>query len=572
MSKIVGIDLGTSTSEIAVLENGKPRVIPNQNGEYITPSVVSIDDNGDIIVGREAKEQLLLKPNDTVIEIKRLMGSGTKVTMGGKEYTPEKISSYILKYLIACAEKHLNEKIERAVITVPAYFSDEQRKATVEAGRLAGLKVERIINEPTAASLDYGIEHMRECKNILIYDLGGGTLDVTILEMFEGILDVKASSGNNKLGGKDFDQSLIDYLLNRFNQTYGIDVSSDKRAAMRLKEAVETCKIALSTENEYNIILPFFAEVKGTPVSLEETVNREIFEGLIKHMIESTEEQIGIALKDSGIKPSDIDLILLVGGSTRIPYVRRFVEKVLGKEPQQLVDPDLAVVRGASIQAGIINNEFSSEVDIMITDVCPYTLGTSILDYIGGFSVADVYDIIIPRNVTIPVVREKIYGTAQNDQSEVAIEVYQGECKKASMNNLLGKFHLKGVPPAPAFQEKIKVMFSYDINGILQVEASIVSTGKKANITVETTGVGIAAEVDLEGWENISEARRYRAIIKKANRILENREAGPYEIDLESLIMKIKEALVLGKDRDILDKLKDELADIIYDITEEEND
>lgn len=572
MSRIVGIDLGTSTSEIAVLENGKPRVIPNHIGEYITPSVVSIDDNGDIIVGREAKEQLLLKPNDTVIEVKRLMGSGTKVTMGGKEYMPEKISSYILKYLIECAEKHLDEKIERAVITVPAYFSDEQRKATVEAGKLAGLKVERIINEPTAASLDYGIEHMSECKNLLIYDLGGGTLDVTILEMFEGVLDVKASSGNNKLGGKEFDQSLIDYLLNKFNLAYGIDVSSDKRAMMRLKEAAEKCKIALSTENEYNIILPFFAEIKGTPVSLEETVSRETFEGLIKHMIESTEKQIDIALKDSSIQPSDIDLILLVGGSTRIPYVRKFVEEVLGKEPQQLVDPDLAVVRGASIQGGIVNNELSSEVDIMITDVCPYTLGTSILGNVGGFTIADVYDIIIPRNITIPAVREKIYGTAQDNQLEVVIEVYQGEYKKASLNNLLGKFHLKGIPPAPAFQEKIKVLFSYDINGILQVEASIVSTGKKVNITIETTGVEMATEVDLEGWENIPEARKYRAIIKKANRLLENGEAGHYEIEIESLIMKIKEALVLGKDRDILNGLKDEVTDLIYEITEEGND
>lgn len=572
MSRIVGIDLGTSTSEIAILENGKPQMIPNHFGELITPSVVSIDENGTITVGREAKEQMLLRSNDTIIEIKRLMGSGKSVTMGDKEYTPEKISSYIIEYLVACAQAHLDEKIDRAVITVPAYFSNEQRKATIEAGRLAGLKVERIINEPTAASLDYGIEHMSDCKNILIYDLGGGTLDVTILEMFEGVLDVKASSGNNMLGGKEFDQCLMDYLLNQFERVHSEVVYLDQRATMRLKEAAERCKIALSNEDEYKIALPFFAEIQGGPAALEATVTRDVFETLIHEMIISTEIQINLALKDSVLTSAEIDLIILVGGSTRIPYIRKFIEKTLGKAPQQLVDPDLAVVRGAAIQAGIINNDLSSEVDIMITDVCPYTLGTAVLGNVTGITMSDVYDVIIPRNVTIPTQREKIYGTASDHQSEVVIEVYQGECRKASMNHLLGKFHLTGIPSAPAFQEKIKVLFAYDINGLLQVEAAILSTGKKATISIETTGAGLDIQVDLDDWESAPEARRYRTIINKAKKMINEGEAGSYELELESYITKIKESLVLEKGKAVLSELKDELVGLIYELTETKND
>ncbi|MEW6623617.1 MAG: Hsp70 family protein [Bacillota bacterium] len=571
MSKIVGIDLGTSTSEIAFLKEGKPFVISNHLGEYITPSVVGISDDGRIIVGKEARDQLLLKPDDTVIEVKRLMGSGQVVSMGGKEYTPEQISSFILSYLVDCARKYLDEDIDRAVITVPAYFSDTQRRATVEAGKMAGLKVERIINEPTAAALDYGLEHMKECQHILIYDLGGGTLDVTVLEMFEGVLDVKASSGNNQLGGKDFDQRLMDYLLNRFTAQYNVDVSEDKRALMRLKEGVEKCKIALSQQKEYHLLIPFFANVEGNPVSLEETVNRETFEGLIKDLIDSTAKQINTALFDARISASDIDLILLVGGSTRIPYVQSFIEKTLGKSPRSLVDPDLAVVRGAAVQAGILGNQLTAEKDIIITDVCPYTLGTSILDYVGGFPVTDAYDVIIPRNVTIPVVKEKIYGTVADNQTQVEINVYQGEFKKASHNNFLGKFLLKGIPPAPAFQEKISISFSYDVNGILNVEGKVVSSGKRANLTIETTGVEMVKEIDLEGWEKAPNARRYKAIISKASRMVENGKAQYYAIEMESLIRKIKTGLMQGEKLESLDALKEELHEIIYELSEETN-
>ncbi|MCR4442860.1 MAG: Hsp70 family protein [Peptococcaceae bacterium] len=571
MSIIVGIDLGTSTSEIAVLKEGKPLVISNHLGEYITPSVVGLSSDGRIIVGKEARDQLLLKPEDTVIEVKRLMGSGATVSMGGKEYTPQQISSYILSYLIECARKYLGEDVDRAVITVPAYFSDTQRRATVEAGKLAGIQVERIINEPTAAALDFGLEHMKECQNILVYDLGGGTLDVTVLEMFEGVLDVKASSGNNQLGGKDFDQRLMDYLLERFTAQYGVDVSEDKRALMRLKEAVEKCKIDLSEYQEHHLLIPFFANAKGNPVSLEETVSRETFEGLIKEMIDSTAKQIYTALADARLSAADIDLILLVGGSTRIPYVRCFIENTLGKSPQPLIDPDLAVVRGAAVQAGLLNNQLSAEKDILITDVCPYTLGTSILSYVGGFPVTDVYDVIIPRNVTIPVVKEKIYGTVADNQTAVEINVYQGEYKKASYNNFLGKFLLKGIPPAPALQEKISVTFSYDVNGILQVEGKIVSTGKKANLVIETTGVEMVQEIEPEGWEKAPNAKKYRAIIKKAGRLVENGQAQFYAPEIESLIRKIKTGLVQGEKPEKLDAYKEELHEIIYELTEEMN-
>jgi len=569
LSSIVGIDLGTSTSEIAVLKDGKPFVIPNDLGEFITPSVVGLDDDGRIIAGRQARDQLLLKPDNTVIEVKRLMGSDTTVTMGGKEYTPQQISSYILSYLLACAGKYLGEKIERAVITVPAYFSDRQRRATVEAGQLAGIKVERIINEPTAAALDYGLEHLQECRNILIYDLGGGTLDVTVLEMFEGVLDVKASSGNNQLGGKDFDRRLMNYLLDRFTAKWQVDLSEDKRALMRLKEAVEKCKIALSEHEEYQLIIPFFTTSGGNPVSLEETVSRELFESLIKDLIDSTAEQINAALADAQLSAADIDLILLVGGSTRIPYVRRFIEKALGQSPQALVDPDLAVVRGAAVQAGIINNDLSPEKDIIITDVCPYTLGISVLDFVGGFPVTDAYDVIIPRNVTIPVVKEKIYGTVADNQTQVEINIYQGENRKASQNNFLGKFMLKGIPPAPAFQEKISVSFAYDLNGILQVEGKIISTGKKANLVIETTGAKMQKEVDLDGWEKAPHARKYKAILRKAARMVESGKAGYYAIEMESLMRKIKEGLVLGETKETLDAWKEELHEIIYELTEE---
>jgi len=547
-------------------------VIPNHLGELITPSVIGYSENGKMLVGREARDQLLLRPRETLIEVKRMMGSTETITMGGQEYTPQQAAAVIIAYLVDCARRHLGEPVDEAVITVPAYFSDVQRRATMEAGRLAGVKVERIINEPTAAALDYGIEHMQECRNILVYDLGGGTLDVTVLEMFEGVLDVKASCGNNRLGGKDFDQRLIDYLLERLRAQYGIDPSGDLRAMARLKEAAEKCKIDLSSHESHHLLLPFFAAAEDEPISLEETVTRDVFEGLIKGLIDATSRQIQSALGDARLEAADLDLVLLVGGSTRIPYVRQFIEETLGQEPLSLVDPDLAVVRGAAVQAGILSDQLSTDTDILITDVCPYTLGTSIVAIMGGLPVTDTFDVIIPRNVTIPVVKEKVYGTVTDNQTEVEINVYQGEYRKASYNNFLGRFILEGVPPAPAFKEKINISFAYDVNGILQVEGTILSTGAKANLVIETMGMTMEPEIDLSGWEKKPNARRYKAIIKKALEMIDRGEALVYVPEMESLVRKIKTGLVQGENRNQLDKYKDELHETIFNLSEVEDD
>jgi molecular chaperone DnaK len=569
MSRIIGIDLGTSTSEVAILEEGKPKVIPNSKGQIITPSVVGIDQDGNLLIGQDARDQMLFRPKDTVIEVKRLMGSGQKVSMGGKEYTPQQISSFILKYLKKCAEDYLGEEITRAVITVPAYFTDEQRKATVEAGNLAGLKVERIINEPTAAALAYGIDNMENNQYILVYDLGGGTLDVTVLEMFEGVLEVKASSGNNKLGGKDFDQRLMDWLMEEFKAQYDIDLSNDVRALARIKEAAEACKIALSTQEEYKIELPFIAEKDGKPVALERVVTRDMFENLIKDLVESTIEPINIALGDSGLTKDDIDLVFMVGGSTRIPLVRRFLESVMGRQPVSPVDPDLAVAMGAAIQAAIINQELSAEKDIVITDVCPYTLGVEVLEFVAGFPVPDMYDVIIPRNTTIPVVKEKVYSTVVDNQKKVEIKVYQGDYRKASLNNFLGKFILDGIPPAPAFKEKIKVRFSYDVNGILNVEGIILSTNKKAGITIETTGVKMEEELDLSNWKEAPKARKYRGIIRRAERLLDRNPDLPLFAELDGVVKDLKKALLKEDDDSVLEELAETLNDLLYDIEDE---
>lgn len=573
--KIVGIDFGTSTSEVAVLNQEKPLVIANHLGEHITPSAVSFSESGEMIIGKDARDQLLLQPEDTVIEVKRLMGSDETVLMQGKKYSPQQVASFILSYLMDCARNHLGNNVSKAVITVPAYFSDVQRRAVMEAGKLAGITVERIINEPTAAALDYGIEHMQECQHLLVYDLGGGTLDVTVLEMFEGILEVKASAGNNKLGGKDFDQRLIDYLLKRFAASHKLEpsaVTKDKRALVRLKEEAEKCKIALSEAEEYHLLLTHFAKVKNNPAALEDTITREIFEGLIKDLIDTTAAPIQSALDDAGLKAADLDLVLLVGGSTRMPYVQQFIEQTLGQKPGSLIDPDLAVVRGAAIQGGIINGELSAGTDILITDVCPYTLGISVLDVVGGLPVPDAFDTIIPRNVTIPTVKKKIYGTVVDDQTMVEIKAYQGEFKKASHNNFLGRFMLEGIPPAPAFKEKVSVSFAYDANGILQVEGTVLSSGEKANLVIETNSAEMEEEVDFSTWDQVPQARKYKAILKKAAELIESGKAGIYAFEMESLVQKIKAGLVRGEKAKTLNQYKKELHEIVYELTEDEDD
>jgi molecular chaperone DnaK len=533
-SRIVGIDLGTSTSEIGCIIDGTAKLIPNSLGKLITPSVAHIGQDGAILVGEEAAEYLFTRPDCTFMEVKRLTGSGEKLRAHGKEYDPEEIQAMILRYLIRCAEDHLNEKIDRAVITVPAYFTDSQRRATAKAGELAGLQVERIINEPTAAALDYGLSNLKETKNVLVYDLGGGTLDVTVLELFEGVIDVKASSGNNHLGGKDFDEIIMARLA---------DPQGDERALMRLKRAAEECKIALSSQEDFQVSLPFLLTGRdGKPVSVEKTISRGEFESWVEEKVRSTRDPMMSALMDAKLGPKDLQVILLVGGSTRIPCVKKLVEDTLGAIPRSLVDPDLTVARGAAIQAGLLEGSINNQ-DLVLTDVCPYTLGTAPLQT-GVFSQKKVFDPLIPRNTTIPVEKTKLYATAADYQTQVLIDVFQGESVDLENNQRLGELRLTGIPPARQGKEQIEVTFGYDMNGILQVKASVVSTGKQVSAEISTAGIKARPSLDLSKWEQAEGARAFRPLIRRAEKIIAS--GIDFGDDLSLLARQIKEALLLN--------------------------
>ena len=551
MSRIVGIDLGTSTSEIACVMDGKPVMIPNSLGKTVTPSVVHIGGDGEVLVGEPAAEYLFTRPDCTFMEVKRLTGSGQALCACGKEYSPEQIQSYILRYLADCAEKYLEEAVSRAVITVPAYFTDVQRRATAKAGELAGLTVERILNEPTAAALDYGLANLTQCKNILVYDLGGGTLDITALELFEGVIDVKAGSGNNRLGGKDFDEALMRFLA---------EPSGDERALMRLKRAAEECKIALSAQESFEVSLPFlFTAMGGRPVSVEKTVTREEFESLIREKVESTRAPMMTALSDAGLAPADLDIVLLVGGSTRVPSVKRLVAETLNTVPRTLVDPDLTVARGAAIQAAILDGTLSGDEGLVLTDVCPYTLGAAVLRE-GVYEDRMVFDPIIPRNTAIPAEISKIYFPARDYQTSVEIEAYQGESLDPENNERLGDVLLTGIPPARRRKEPVEVTFSYDMNGILQVKAKVVSTGKEVSAEISTAGVEPAPVLDISRWELAPGAKRYRPILRKAEKyIAQDAECAG---ELEVLARQIKEALLLGRGEHA-EALREELLELL---------
>jgi molecular chaperone DnaK len=468
----------------------------------------------------------------------------------------------LLGYLVRCAEAALKEKIDRAVITVPAYFTDTQRRATARAGELAGLRVERIINEPTAAALDYGLSNLKECKNVLVYDLGGGTLDVTVLELFEGVIDVKASSGNNHLGGKDFDEIIMAHLADPSDSPNPSDSANpleDERALMRLKKAAEDCKIALSAQEEYQVSLPFLLTGKdGKPVSVERTVSRRDFEEWVSAKVTSTREPMLSALGDAKLRPEDLQVILLVGGSTRIPCVKSLVEKTLGAVPRSLVDPDLTVARGAAIQAGLIEGSINSE-DLVLTDVCPYTLGTAPLRD-GLFGKRPVFDPLIPRNTTIPTEKATVYTTAADYQTSVIIDVYQGESSDPENNERLGELSLTGIPPDRQGKEQIEVTFGYDMNGILQVKAGVLSTGKQVSAEISTTGVKARAAVDLSTWEKAEGARQFRPLIRKAEKLIASgRDIGG---DISLLADRLKEAL-LRQNREQADDLREELLAVL---------
>lgn len=557
MSVIIGIDLGTSTTEAAVLRDGKPELILNSDGEKVTPSVVGMDDDGNLLVGMPALSRQILAPESTVLEIKRKMGSREKVRLGNASFTPEEISARILSYVRKFAGEYLGEDICRAVISVPAYFDEVQRQATVEAGRQAGFTVERIINEPTAAAMSYGLSHLEEESQILVYDLGGGTFDVTLLEMFDGVLEVKASSGDNQLGGKDFDQKLIEYLLEKFREKHGIDLRKDIHAMARLKTEAVRCKIALSSEKSVSALLPLIAEKDGKPLALEEEVTRELFEELTGELLERTHDPIDVVLNDAGISGQELDMVLLVGGSTRIPMVRRDIQEYLGMEPVQAVDPDFAVAEGAAIQGGILSGELDGEQGLVMTDVNPYTLG---IRTIHGFR-DDYMSVVIPRNTTIPVTRKEEYYTSWDNQTTVKIEVYQGEFHSVEHNHRLGSFLVQGIPENAAGEEKIEVSFSYNMDGMLKVSARSVSTGKEADITIDMLQCGKEERIDVSGWKEAPMSGSFRTIIRRSEKWLASNRGKAEEDEIremEECLYLLKKA-ILDNDKETAEEYEDEL-------------
>ena len=556
MGRIVGIDLGTSTSEIACIVDGAPYIIPNELGNKITPSVVHIAQDGTRLVGEPAAEYLLTRPDCTFMEVKRLTGSNQPVKAHGIEYMPEELQAILLRYLIGCAEKHLGETIKRAVITVPAYFTDAARRATAKAGEIAGLVVERIINEPTAAAMDYGLQNFNECQNILVFDFGGGTLDVTVLELFGGVIDVKASRGNNRLGGKDLDEIIMSNLA---------ETRQDMRARMRLKKAAEECKIALSAQESAIVSLPFLTtDRKGRPISVDRIVSRTEFERWIRGKVESAREPMMVALSDAGLKPENLDAVLLVGGTTRIPFVKSFVSECLGIEPKSALDPDLAVARGAAIQAGIIDGLFAADEELILTDVCPYTLGTAVMQT-GIMEDRIAFSPLILRNTTIPVERSDFYCTYSDYQTQVLIKVYQGDSMDPENNDYLGEVWLRGIPPAKRGKESIEILFSYDMNGILQVKGKSVSTNEQVSAEINTAGVKPKESLDLDKWEQAEGAKKYRPAIRKAEKCLRGGKSGAEDLTL--VVTHLKEAILLGNE-ERADFLKEDLLELI-DIIEE---
>ena len=499
MGKIIGIDLGTTNSCVAVMEGGEPTVITNPEGARTTPSVVAFTKTGERLVGQVAKRQAITNPDRTIMSIKRDMGTNRKVSIDDKNYSPQEISAMILQKLKADAEAYLGETVSQAVITVPAYFSDAQRQATKDAGKIAGLEVLRIINEPTAAALAYGLEKDSDQK-IMVYDLGGGTFDVSILEIGDGVFEVLATSGNNRLGGDDFDEKVMNYLADEFQKENGIDLRQDKMALQRLKEAAEKAKIELSGVTSSNVNLPFITADTTGPKHLDITITRAQFDALTSDLVEKTMEPTRNALRDANLSPSDIDKVLLVGGSSRIPAVQEAVQKFIGKEPHKGINPDECVAIGASIQAGVLAGDVE---DLVLLDVTPLSLG---IETMGG-----VFTKLIERNTTIPTNKSQVFSTAADGQTSVEVHVLQGEREMAAYNKTLGRFSLNNIPPAPRGVPQIQVSFDIDANGIVKVTAKDLGTGQQQDITI-TSSTNLSDD-DIE--KAVKEAEQFAAEDKK---------------------------------------------------------